>query len=850
MVGLVAMNSFRRHAVHRRELSGERKGAIESPDSLVPGDLTTFVPAIGGGIFSFENATLEVRFLTHDVVLQSWGPGAEPVAYASSAHSWPVPQIAAVTDADRSWKLSSDALVLSVERDGATSLARRDGTVLRSAPAPARVKERWEHAFTMKPGETFSGLGEQAGRVDVRGRSFTLWNTDVGGAWGPGAGPLYMGIPVVVSTHEDGDLLTFYENSWRSVFSFGPAGVGADSPTSASVTFRGGSLRYYTVSGDPGHLLRRYCELTGFPPLPPRWALGYHQSRWGYKTESDVVDILEGYRDEGLPLSAVHLDIDYMDGYRVFTVDRRRFPDLVRLCARLAERGIRVVTILDPGVKVDPGYSVYEEGRREGLFCTAPSGEDAIGVVWPGRAAFPDFTSPRTRDWWAEHYQLLADCGVAGAWHDMNEPASIALAGDPTLASDVRHDFEGRGGDHAEGHNLYGLLMNISGYEGLRSARPGRRPFIVSRSGWASNQRYAWTWTGDAQSTWEALRQQVATVVGLGLSGVAFSGSDTGGFSGVPEDELFLRWLQTSVFMGFCRTHSVVGAPPREPWRFAQPTRGRVAGWIRFRYRLLPLLYTLAHEASVSGAPLVRPLWWRSSTSEGADHETRPEDAVELAKVDDEFLLGDAILVAPVCEPGATEREVVLPRGDWTSIWAGTEKRLGGDPLAPVTLRAPLERPVVLARAGSILTLDDGFADPRGPCALAGDPPLRSRSAPLSVDHAPRSLAFHLFPSSSGEAAGVRFDDAGDGAGPSRLEALRLEGASVLGEGPATLTVRASGDFPPPPRVRVVLHGLEAEHVIADGIDVGATAYGGVEVPYFERLELFGLRDSAAARRR
>ncbi len=378
----------------------------------------------------------------------------------------------------------------------------------------------------------------------------------------------------------------------------------------ATVRFAGGILRRYLVSGDAPHLLDRYSQLTGRPALPPRWALGYHQSRWGYRCDADVRAITDGFSKLGIPLSAVHLDIDYMRGFRVFTVDPDRFPDLGRLSAHAAATGARLVTIVDAGVKIDDDYEVYREGRDQHRFCTDAHGHLAEGIVWPGRSAFPDFTDPGTRSWWAGKYRTLTDAGVAGIWHDMNEPTSIALLGDPTLPTSTRQHFDGRGGDHAEGHNLYGLLMNRSGYEGLRRAAPERRPFIVSRSGWAGMQRWAWNWTGDVASTWESMRQQIATIVGLGLSGVPYSGSDIGGFSGVPDDELYLRWLQMSVFMPYCRTHSVRGVPPREPWCFGEPTQRIVAAWIRFRYRLLPYLYTLAHLASETGAPLIRPLWW------------------------------------------------------------------------------------------------------------------------------------------------------------------------------------------------------------------------------------------------
>ena len=420
--------------------------------------------------------------------------------------------------------------------------------------------------------------------------------------------------------------------------------------------FAGGILRRYLVVGEPAHLLDRYTELTGRPALPPRWALGYHQSRWGYKNDADVRAVTDGFAKLGIPLSAVHLDIDYMRGFRVFTVDPRRFPDLGRLSADAGVKGARVVTIVDAGVKIDPDYDVYREGRDQHRFCTDPNGHVAEGVVWPGRSAFPDFTDAATRSWWAGKYRTLTDAGVAGIWHDMNEPTSIALRGDPTLPLSTRHHFDGRGGDHAEGHNLYGLLMNRAGHEGLRQAREGSRPFIVSRSGWAGMQRYAWNWTGDVASTWQSMRQQVATVVGLGLSGVPYSGSDIGGFSGVPDDELYIRWMQMSVFMPYCRTHSVRGVPPREPWCFGDESRRIVAGWIRFRYRLLPYLYTLAHEASASGAPLIRPLWWS-----GPGVPT-PGAATGL-DADDAFLLGDALLVAPVVGAGRAGARCRLLRG-------------------------------------------------------------------------------------------------------------------------------------------------------------------------------------------
>jgi len=850
MVGLVVVNSVRRQKALRRELL---ESTTPRP-AIAPGSLERVEPSPGGADFIFPHMHLSVRFLAPDVVTNCWTPGEAPIHYGLAEGRagpgegpWPAPSVLVADHDARGWDLVSDAVVVHVANDGATRVALRDGTVLRRSAPPTLRGKTWEQEFEMRPGERFSGLGEQASGVDLRGEKLRLWNTDAGGAWGPGRGPLYIGIPVVVATHGDGNLLTFFENSTLSVFSFGDKGAPKDSAGAWSVVFSGGQLRSYTIIGGPPHLLDRYSELTGRPCLPPRWALGYHQSRWGYKSSTDVREVLHGYASEALPLSALHLDIDYMDGYRVFTVDSSRFGDLPALASEAADRAVRIVTILDPGVKIDRSFDLFREGEALGHFCTDPDGRLAQGVVWPGRSAFPDFTNPRARAWWAEQYERLTGRGVSGIWHDMNEPASIALMGDPTLPLDTRHDFDGRGGDHSEGHNLYGLLMNRSGFDGLSKALPERRPFIVSRSGWAGNQRFAFNWTGDAASTWASMRQQVATLTGLGLSGVPFSGSDIGGFSGVPDEDMYVRWLQMSVFTGFCRTHSVVGAPPREPWRFIDPARRRIGAWIRFRYRLLPYLYTLAHEAAVTGAPLVRPTWW-GDTAADRDASSSFGAGVHQEDSDDCFFLGDALLVVPVTQPAASSCKVRMPSGSWSSLWSddvsnasggaeGAGALAGGE---TIRAAAPADRIPVFVRRGTVVPLDDAFVDPSGLCSLEGDPPGGRGPVRLAPDHSPQMLSFHCWPDEHGRAQGVCVDDAGDGHGPSRRDELLLDGATPGSD--ASLTWVRTGEFPAPSRVRVVLHGLEAGLVVADGSDLGPTESGVFESSSFDSLELRGLR--------
>jgi alpha-glucosidase len=442
--------------------------------------------------------------------------------------------------------------------------------------------------------------------------------------------------------------------------------------------------------------------------------------------------VVEGFRVRDLPLSAIHLDIDYMDGFRVFTVDPRRFPHFATLARDLETEGIALVTILDPGVKRDTKYAVYQSGRANRVFCTLPDGREMHAPVWPGWCAFPDFTNPQTRDWWGNQYPPLLEANVGGVWHDMNEPATFVAWGDPTLPQAVRHSMEGRGGDHAQAHNLFGLLMNRAGHEALRRLRPDRRPFILTRSGWSGVQRYAWTWTGDVETSWRSLRQTIPTMLGLALSGISYSGPDIGGFGGAPSAELYIRWFQLAAFLPFFRTHSSKVTPRREPWSFGPEALAIVREYLDLRYRLLPYFYTLAWEASTKGHPFVRPLFWLDDRDQS------------LWDVQDAFLLGDSLLVAPVLQPGATSREVTLPPGVWYDFHDERQYRGPG----PVTIGAPLERVPVLARAGTVIPIEDSGA--------------AAREA---------RLVLHLYAGANGGA--LLYSDAGDGYGPLAARPVR-----------------------------------------------------------------------------
>lgn len=691
-----SLRHWRQDAVHLPRRGGER--------ARVPGCVQGVEEAEGGCVIRFTRTSLRVRVAVGGAVFLGWD-GAEPEPSYAVTPGCPEPDLRAVLepDTDGGWRVVSERLIVAVSTHGTVEFQTPGGVLLRRDlpprwwdPRSEGEGPRWGQRSELAADAAVFGLGGRASGPPLPEGSYRMWNTDPGGSFGPGDDPLYITAPVQMVVADSGCHLVFHDCSWDGVVTLRDgmegAGSGHDSPAGSEIRMDGGPLRYWILTGAPAKLLESWSALTGRPALPPRWALGHQHSRWGFGSAREVRRVVAGYRERGLPLAAVHLDIDHYDGHRVFTVDGRRFPDLPGLAGELAAAGVRMVSIVDPAVKAEPGNAVYDSGTAAGAFCLDPVGRPVRGTVWPGTTVFPDFTDPGARKWWSGLYAERLTQGFAGVWHDMNEPTSFRAFGDPSLPRSTRHDLDGAGGDHRAAHNVYGLLMARAGYAGLRELRPDARPFLFSRSGWAGMQAYGGTWSGDVRTSWEGLRASLSLVLGMGLCGVPYSGPDVGGFSGRPSPELYLRWFQLGAYLPFFRTHSAIGAGSREPWEFGDEVLGHARSALEDRERLLPYLYTLAHEAGRTGAPYVRPLWWND-----------PEDR-RLRVVGDAFLLGDALLVAPVFERGATGRTVRLPRGLWYDRATGERYRGPGK----VLVDAPLGRIPVLVRAGSVLPLGDG----------------------------------------------------------------------------------------------------------------------------------------------
>ncbi len=653
-----------------------------------------------------------------------------------------------------------------------------------------------------RPGDAIYGLGEKSGAHNRSGRNFTLWNTDVHDPvstleftaghppgdprrdrMSPEFDPYYVSIPFFYHQDQSGRMAaSFLDNGYRATYDFSAA---AD----YSIKFEGGQYTEYIFAGpEIADILSAYTWLTGRMALPPLWSLGYHQSRWHPYTQDEVEALARRHREHAIPCDTLWLDIDYMDGYRVFTWNPDRFPDPAGMLARLAADGRRVVTIIDPGVKSEPGYWVFDQAVERDLLCRTEGGGIYVGQVWPGNTSFPDFVKLDTRTWWGELNAAHVKSGIAGIWNDMNEPATGAIA--PT-----RMRFDGGRCSHERYHNQYALLMAMGTTAGLRDAMPELRPFVLSRAGFAGIQRYAANWMGDNLSRWDHLWLSIPMAMGLGLSGQPFVGADVGGFFGHGNAELFLRWLQYGVLTPFCRNHSHIDNADQYVWAWGDAVLNMGRDAIALRYRLLPYIYAAFVRATETGAPVQRPLVF--------DHQYDPA----VRDIDDEFLFGSDLLVAPVLAAGQTARQVYLPHGDWYDWHSG--ELIGGARyvLAPT----PMDRIPLYARGGAVI--------PMWPTAPAS-----------TARHHPDVIELHAFvPAVDGTHASILQED--DGVSIAALQGARYRTTFTLTRrGPRiVLHAQVDGDGYPEfvrKAFQLVIHGGQPATILVDGEPVKASHRG------------------------
>lgn len=645
--------------------------------------------------------------------------------------------------------------------------------------------------------EHFYGLGEKAARLDKRRGSFVNWNSDTPG-YTEGKDPIYQTIPFYLGLQNGAAYGIFFDNSYRSYFDFGKS-------SQQRIWFgaEGGEMNYYFLYGPSiKKILGRYADLTGHMPLPPMWALGNQQSRWSYYPDAMAEEVVRQYRQRDLPLDVLHLDIDYMSGYRVFTWDRRRFPNPKELTEKLMKQGVKVVTIVDPGIKHQPAasnqsltrsakpelepqehsYYVFDQGLKNNYLQRRKNGELFVPRVWPGESVFVDYTLPEARAWWGNLHRAYTDNGVQGIWTDMNEPADFVDQTGKNQIDVVSYD-EGENSTHAKNRNVFALLMARATYEGLEHLHPDRRPYVITRAAYAGIQRYSTMWTGDTVSSWESLALSIPMFQTLGLSGEPFVGSDVGGFIGRGNGELLVRSYQVSFLAPFCRNHKAIDGYDQEPWRFGKHYEEIIRKYLKLRYELMPFLYTILEEAHRTGVPLFRPLLLNY------------QDDPDTYNIDDQFMMGNDLLVAPILSPGLTQRLVYLPDGVWYDYW--TNKKQSGGKM--IKVEAPLDTVPIFVRAGAI---------------IAKGPEMKF------VGEKPAEPHFEIYPDEEGKAEVTLYED--DGLTPAYKKGLFRRTTVRVSAGRKGIRINLSapeGAFELPPRMLSfqIPTKLLARMVLVDG---------------------------------
>jgi alpha-glucosidase len=563
-------------------------------------------------------------------------------------------------------------------------------------------------------GTSLYGEGEVRAPLLRNNTQITCWNTDNYLALGNDR-PLYQSHPWVLGVQKDGTSFgVFADTTWRTTI---------DLQSGIRFTSDGPAFRVIVIREDsPQEVIKRMAGFTGCADLPALWTLGYHQCRYTYYPESQLESVAAGFRSRHIPCDTMWMDIDYQNGYRVFTFDPVGYSNPAGVYSYLHSNHFHAVNIIDPHVKVDPAYSIYQSGKQRGLWVLNKHGTEFQGDCWPGTSVWVDFTQPRARDWWAENCRQFLSYGGDGIWNDMNEPSVFNTPdGSGTMPVDNIH-LGGGGlpqGPHARYHNVYGMLQSEASREGLLRAHPDRRPFVLTRASYMGGQRYAEMWCGDNASEWDYLQGSIPTLLNVGMSLEPFGGADIGGFVGTATPEIWARWVGVGAFYPFCRGHAVKGSPPKEPWEFGPAVEAEARTALQRRYRLLPYLYTLFREASVDGMPVVRPVFF-------AD----PKD-FSLRSEQEAFLLGGDLLVVP--HLGETsQRTPSLPKGIWQSV-----SLVGENPSTDIN------QPDLRVRGGAII--------PAGP--------IMEYTGEKKLD--PLTLIVSL--NERGEAVGRLYEDDGDG---------------------------------------------------------------------------------------
>lgn len=527
----------------------------------------------------------------------------------------------------------------------------------------------------------YYGFGEKGDTLNKKGKYIENYNTD-----DPETDDksflFYKTIPFFTALKENSAYGIYFDNSFRSYFDMGNSYedrifFGAD----------GGQIQYYFLAGDDiKDIEGLYARITGTMDMPALWTLGYQQCRYSYYSRKEVEELVDTFTEKGIPLDTVYLDIDYMNGYRVFTFNEDKFPKPKEMIENLRKKGIKIVTIVDPGVKIDEEYEVYNRGIKGDCFVRKHDGELYTGDVWAGESAFPDFANKNAREWWKKEIKEFLKLGIAGIWNDMNEPA-VFNPEYATMPESCLHFGDNGVMEHKEFHNKYGFEMTRCSKEAQEESGENLRSFSMTRATFAGGQRFSSIWTGDNRSRWDQMRMSLPMNSNLGISGFAYVGNDIGGFGEDTNEELFIRWMELGTFLPIMRNHSAVFTRRQEPWSFGKRAENISKKAIMLRYKLIPYLYNMFYKAHLDGIPVFRPM-----ISEYCKD-------MKLLNMKEQFMFGDSMLIAPVLHEGERSKVVYLPKGRWYNFF--TNECFEGEKY--YTIDVPLDEIPVFVQEGSII---------------------------------------------------------------------------------------------------------------------------------------------------
>lgn len=528
----------------------------------------------------------------------------------------------------------------------------------------------------------YYGLGEKGGDLNKKGYYTENFNTD-DPETDDDSITYYKTIPFYVALKEESTYGIFFDNSFRSYFD-----MGKEMGDRIFFGAIGGQIQYYFIPGENiKEVVKNYTALTGRMEMPPLWSLGYQQCRFSYFSQEEVRELVKTFEEKDIPLDVVYLDIDYMDGFRVMTFKTPNFDDAAGLISDLKEKGIRTITIIDPGVKVDEEYDVFKRGKEGNHFTKKLDGEIFIGAVWPGDSAFPDFSNKDCREWWkSELKKFISEHGMDGIWNDMNEPC-VFNNDHKTMLETCLHNSDNGVIEHKEFHNRYGFEMSRCSKEAQEELHPNERGFSMTRATYAGGQRYSSVWTGDNMSLWSQMRMSISMNANLGISGFSFVGNDVSGFGLDSSEELFIRWMEMGPFIPIFRNHSNMYTRRQEPWAFGPRAEKIAKKSIELRYELLPYIYDLYYISNKEGLPIFRPMIMEY------------EKDMNLLNMREQFMLGENMLVAPVLYEGERSKTVYLPKGSWFNYFT-MEKLQGGK---WYKLPCELDEILVFVKEGSII---------------------------------------------------------------------------------------------------------------------------------------------------